>query len=106
MDEQNKNLLLATGLSFLVLLIWMAFFAPEPPDDTSLPGDSSVQTDGTATLPAAPPAEPADAGPGSVITPEETRAAALSDAPRITIDTPRLEGSISLVGGRIDDLKL
>ncbi|MEM6897276.1 MAG: membrane protein insertase YidC, partial [Pseudomonadota bacterium] len=106
MDEQNKNLLLATGLSFLVLLIWMAFFAPEPPDDTSVPGDTTVQTDGTAALPTAPPAEPDDTGPGSVITPEETRAAALTDAPRITIDTPRLEGSISLVGGRIDDLKL
>ena len=30
MDEQTKNLILATGLSFLVLLTWMFFFPPEP----------------------------------------------------------------------------
>ncbi|MEY4696912.1 MAG: hypothetical protein RIT14_1340, partial [Pseudomonadota bacterium] len=30
----------------------------------------------------------------------------LPEAPRLTVDTPRLEGSISLLGGRIDDLSL
>ncbi len=30
MDDQNKNLLLATALSFLVLIIWMFLFPPEP----------------------------------------------------------------------------
>ena len=30
MDDQNKNLLLATSLSFLVLLGWMLMFPPEP----------------------------------------------------------------------------
>ena len=29
MDDQNKNLLLATGLSFLVLIGWMLLFPPE-----------------------------------------------------------------------------
>ena len=29
MDDQNKNLLLATSLSFLVLLGWMLMFPPE-----------------------------------------------------------------------------
>ena len=28
MDDQNKNLILATALSFLVILIWFALFPP------------------------------------------------------------------------------
>ena len=28
MDEQNKNMILATALSMLVILVWMAFFSP------------------------------------------------------------------------------
>ena len=105
MDEQNKNLLLATGLSFLVLLVWMAFFAPEPPvEGPATEAETTVQAD-QSTLPTAG-ASDTPATPGSVATPAETRSAALADAPRIQIDTPRLEGSISLYGGRIDDLKL
>ena len=36
MDEQNKNLLLATSLSFLVLLGWMLLFPPEPIEQENL----------------------------------------------------------------------
>ena len=35
MDDQNKNLLLATSLSFLVLLGWMLMFPPEPIEEGS-----------------------------------------------------------------------
>ena len=35
MDDQNKNLLLATSLSFLVLLGWMLMFPPEPIEEAS-----------------------------------------------------------------------
>jgi YidC/Oxa1 family membrane protein insertase len=35
-----------------------------------------------------------------------TRAQALAEAPRVTIDTPALSGSLALKGGRIDDLTL
>ncbi|MEM6480013.1 MAG: membrane protein insertase YidC, partial [Pseudomonadota bacterium] len=116
MDEQNKNLLMATGLSFVVLLIWMAFFAPEPPEQgpalpdgsTATAPQSATGTQADTTLPTASGETASDAptAPGSVVTPAETRQAALEAAPRIGINTPRLEGSISLYGGRIDDLKL
>ena len=36
MDDQNKNLLLATGLSFLVLIGWMLLFPPEAPDQSQV----------------------------------------------------------------------
>ena len=31
MDDQNKNMLLAIVLSFLVIFAWTVFFAPPPP---------------------------------------------------------------------------
>ncbi len=103
MEDNNRNLILATVLSFLVILIWYTVFAPEPPVDQTaerpVAGQSAEQAaGGTAVAPAAPAAgtptaELADAGPG-------TRAG------RVAIDSPSLKGSISLVGGRIDDLLL
>ena len=94
MDDQNKNLILATGLSFLVILVWFFLFPPpEPVVDTNAPA-AVTATDGT-TAPAA--------NTGAA-TPEA--ATAVPDAPRLAIDTPRLVGSISMLGGRIDDLSL
>ncbi len=92
MDEQNnKNLILATVLSMMVLLVWMVFFpAPEPVVD---PNAGAVATDA-----AAPPVADTLAGPEA--------ATPLATAARLTIDTPRLQGTISTLGGRIDDLQL
>ncbi|MBL8561129.1 MAG: membrane protein insertase YidC [Gemmobacter sp.] len=89
MDDQNKNLILATVLSFLVILGWFWFFPPPEP----LP-ETPVATEQAAT-PAAP--QPA-AGTEAI--------AAVPQAARLKVDTPRLEGSISLKGARFDDLKL
>ncbi|WP_343117134.1 membrane protein insertase YidC [Ostreiculturibacter nitratireducens] len=102
MDDQNKNLILATVLSFLVILVWYTLFAPDtPPVDTTAPASQSQ----TAEAPAAPPVPTAPtevtAGPTT-----DTTATELAATPRVKIDTPRLEGSISLLGGRIDDLLL
>jgi YidC/Oxa1 family membrane protein insertase len=53
----------------------------------------------TTTEAVSPPAAPAA---GSDATPAAER----STAPRVAIDSPRLKGTISLLGGRIDDLKM
>lgn len=103
MQDNNKNLLLATALSFLVIFAWFLLFPPEPyepepePDqqETDAGGGSTDAGDGTAT---APPAD--DTLPGSVAAPDTAQAA------RIPIRTGRLDGSMSIVGGRIDDLAL
>ncbi|TNF60192.1 MAG: membrane protein insertase YidC [Rhodobacteraceae bacterium] len=102
MDDQNKNLILATALSFLVILVWFVMFPP--PEPQPLPQTDTVATEGTGTVATAPAAAPGAAGVDAATT--ETRAEALASAPRVTIDTPRLTGSISLLGGRIDDLSL
>ncbi len=93
MDDQNKNLILATVLSALVIFVWYTFFTPPMPQP-----DTTVAPEVAATEPAAAP-QAAQTTPA----PEATAAAS---APRIAIDTPRLLGSLSLAGGRIDDLQL
>ena len=109
MDDQNKNLILATALSFLVILGWFILFPPPEPDTTEVPpAEQTSQTAPEAETPSAVPSAPAadagdaTAGAGQGSAPQE----AAADAPRVEIDTPRLTGSISLLGGRIDDLSL
>ncbi|MDI3336384.1 membrane protein insertase YidC [Defluviimonas aestuarii] len=100
MDDQNKNLILATVLSFLVILIWFTLFPPPTPEvDPNAPTTTAQGVD--ATQPATATGEPASGAPAV-----DTAAAELSAAARVDIETPRLEGSISLLGGRIDDLSL
>ena len=99
MDDQNKNLILATALSFLVILVWFVLFPPpeqtatqEEAEIASLEGDA-IQTPGAAG--------PVD---GATATAEETLPE--KQVERVQIDTPRLKGSLSLSGGRIDELFL
>ncbi|WP_425091660.1 membrane protein insertase YidC [Tropicimonas sp. S265A] len=108
MDDQNKNLILATALSFLVILVWFLVFPPEEPvTDPNAPGQVS-QTQTAPSVAVAPPAVVAPATPGAAPQAQADTAPAevSTQAPRVVIDTPRVSGSISLQGGRIDDLSL
>ena len=97
MDDQNKNLILATVLSFAVIVAWTTFF---PPEDLAVdPSTQTAQTLEDPTLPTADPATPVATTPTDA--PEQA-----IEAPRVAIETPELSGSISLLGGRIDDLAL
>lgn len=99
MDDNNRNLILAMVLSALVMIGWYAFFAPPPPE----PVAPTTTTQQTATGAVAPSA-PAGQAPGP------TLIGAADDpvltAPRVQIESPALKGSISLAGGRIDDILL
>jgi YidC/Oxa1 family membrane protein insertase len=112
MDDQNKNLILATALSFLVILGWFWLFPPEQPVNpapnattlaTTTPAAPTQQADGTST-PSASGTLPAT--PQVFATEEESRAAALAKSSRVQIKTPRLAGSFSLRGALLDDLSL
>ena len=108
MDQ--KNLLVAIVLSVAILFGFQYVFTkflPHPPPPTPEQTNPAQPAPNAASGPAAevPAGGTAPAGaasPASV----ETREAAISDQPRVKIDTPRLHGSVALVGGRIDDLAL
>ncbi|WP_375174800.1 membrane protein insertase YidC [Pseudooceanicola sp.] len=107
MDDQNRNLILATVLSFIVIVVWFLLFPPPEQDQLSDPNaQAASESSETSAAPMAPTAEPA-ANSGSATAPSATAAASEPrEAPRLEIETPRLSGSINLRGGRIDDLKL
>ena len=100
MDDQNKNLFLATALSFVVILAWFWMFPPEEPQTTVDPAAATQELAAAdATTSSAGAVEATAAAPTDAVAVE-------ADAPRVAIETPELSGSISLLGGRIDDVYL
>ena len=96
MDDQNKNLILAMVLSLVVIGTWTYLFPPETPvAPTTDP--AVVQNEGALV----PPVAEAEAA-----APDTQDMAGAQEAGRVEIDTPALSGTISLLGGRFDDLSL
>src|SRR5882757_2683884 len=112
----NRNTILAVILSGLVLIGWQYFFnipqmekqraAQQAQSEMAKPapqaGNTTTPQTGAAPTPSAnAPAtnQPASAAPVS-------RDTAIAATPRVKIETPRVTGSISLRGARIDDLSL
>lgn len=101
MDDQNKNLILAVVLSGIVLLGWQVFFPAQDPTASVTSTNVLETSDGSVAL-----APPSTSGEDIVIDVANAATSAAEQAPRVTIDTDRVQGSISLAGGRIDDLSL
>ena len=107
MNDQNKNLILATALSFVVILCWFLIFPPEEPPieptlpDVPAPSDATAPDLGVAPLP--PVVRNTADDPAFEL---DAQAEAVSAATRIPIETPSVTGSVSIVGGRLDDLSL
>ncbi|MFN0265233.1 membrane protein insertase YidC [Tepidamorphus sp. 3E244] len=114
----NKNYLIAIVLSFMVMITWhYTVNAPQMErqkqeqalleeqqaleaagqQDAASDGVGIPQPGGETGAPAVPQATPA--APAN-------RETAVAATPRIPIETPEIEGSISLRGGRIDDVVL
>jgi YidC/Oxa1 family membrane protein insertase len=77
MDDQNKNLLMATGLSFAVMLAW---FAIAPPQTAPPPEQAQSETAPVAATAPGTAEVSTNMGTGSV--------QAVATAKRITISTP------------------
>jgi YidC/Oxa1 family membrane protein insertase len=107
MSEQN-NTILAFVLSALVLIAWWYFI--DIPQQKQHQEDLQRQAQvtrvqpapqpGQATVPGAPPQIPPPASA------PQSRETVIGSSTRIPIETPRIGGSISLKGGRIDDVSL
>lgn len=101
MQQDSRNLLIAMGLSLLVILGWNHFVgAPH-----SVQQAQQAQSE---ALNAALTGAPAQGGSPNQIAAVQplTRDEALAKSPRIPLDTPALFGSIALKGARIDDVSL
>jgi len=108
----NRNLLLAVVLSGLLILGWdmgTRYFYPE----AGITGQATGQASAPAATTSAAAAGAAPTAPGAGNLGAEQVGplkvdlkAALASPARVAIDTPRLTGSINLVGARIDDVEL
>ena len=132
MITDQKNLVLAIVVSVVILLAYQFFFemprrereealqqqqqaAQQQKKKTDAPVSTGPVTPGTDKPAVTPPSTVGDLPQlgvdtssvvGASSSPETERAAALKLSPRVKINTPRLVGSISLRGARIDDLLL
>jgi len=116
--NENKNMIMAIGLSIAILVGFQLYSdmtrppateqteatmgGAKPAGNTAIPKPGPVQagnlpTVGGAQIPNIP---------GSAPIADTSRAEILAKNNRVAINTPRLHGSIALRGGRIDDLTL
>src|SRR5579871_5628511 len=118
---EHKNTILAIVLSLIVVIGWQYFVGYPQMEKQRHEALLKQQQQheqvqprpATPAAPAAPapgPAAGAPATPGAPATaappPAHSRAAVIAASPRVPIATARLNGSIDLKGGRIDDLSL
>ena len=116
----NRNTILAVILSGLVLIAWQYFYnVPQMEKQRVADPEAGRARQAFAAGDAGPrrhharqPAPDAAAGttpptqPAAAAAAVVSRDAAIAATPRIKIDTPRVTGSISLKGARIDDVAL
>jgi YidC/Oxa1 family membrane protein insertase len=97
----QKNTILAIVLSAIVLIAWQIFFGLPQIEKQKQQAPTQTQQPAPSATPAKPPELPAQASSTTT-----TREAALAASPRVAITTPSISGSISLKGGRLDDVLL
>ncbi len=102
MEDQNKNMILAIVLSMAVIFGWQILFPPEPVSDIG--AQLEALPEGSLTPPVASDGTGAPVAVADALAVPETTAA--TEVARVDIRTAKLSGSISLRGGRIDDLHL
>src|SRR5262249_39232075 len=121
MSQETKNVIVATFLSLIVVLLWDKFYAApqfekqrqiqtemlarqtqgaQGPGQQQAPAQQAAKPQSSASQ-GSRPNVPAQAAP-PVVT--KSREEALAESPRIKIDALSIYGSIALKGARIDDV--
>ena len=116
--KDQNNLIFAVALSILVLMGWQYFFARPELQHEQARQEFNKKIDAqnkqatpdnppnVASTPIAPPSTDTPTGAHPPAAAVVSREVALQSSPRLKIETPSLDGSIDLKGGRIDDLVL
>ena len=93
MNSDNRNLIAAIALSMLILIVYQLYFIPDtPPQQAQQEGYAGQTTE--------------DLNVSSDVAAARIDVPVAATAPRVSFESDALEGSISLAGGRIDDLRL
>jgi len=113
----NKNLILAVVLSTLIMVGFQWYYGTQvaPPQTSNVPAQQ-IPSSAPQEQPTVPGGAPSaqlpnpvsgpvpGAAPGAQALMQDAQAVA--NAPRVTIESPRLSGTINLIGARFDDLTL
>jgi YidC/Oxa1 family membrane protein insertase len=116
MMDNNRNFFLTIALSVLILTLWQVFYMNpriEAQQETArIEAERLAAQQQQTQTPAAPgqgggavPGSPPAGAPGAAPTPVD-RDGVVASTQRVRIDTPKLTGSINLLGARVDDLVL
>src|SRR3954466_12977738 len=117
MMTDNRNTILAVILSGFVLIAWQYFYNMPAMEkqraqqqaqaelQKTTPQPTASATPG-ATPQAGSTAQPSTPSANQQAQPVQSRDTAIATSPRVKIETPRIAGSISLKGGRLDDVAL
>lgn len=115
MISENRNTILAIVLSLIVLLGWQYFVAAPQLERQQAELQAQQEAAQKAATGTANPDAPQPTGSQGANTAAPAagqqaafanRDTALAASQRVTIDTPSLEGSLNLKGGRLDDIRL
>jgi YidC/Oxa1 family membrane protein insertase len=108
----SRNFIIAILLSVAVLVLWQYFFA-QPQIESQQQAQEQAAAEGIAPEDIPQPVvgedipQPAEAVAGELAAAAfATREEAIAAGERVRIETPSVTGSVNLVGGRIDDLRL
>ena len=106
MNHDSKNLILAVTLSMLILIFYQLYFVAEapPPPDSRTDSSQTAATNGAVPLGAGNSG--GDLGVDAETLADTQKIVAVIESPRIPIRNSKIDGSIALAGGRIDDLRL
>ena len=116
--ENNRNIILAVALSLAVVIGWdLLYLQPkmdlarkqqltEAAQNPPKPAQSEAGAPEAPPVPAGSSGAPVVSAQPALASIYATREAAIAASPRVSIESPALQGSINLKGARIDDVVL